>query len=231
MSGIFTNDPINWIKWAVVFVVFIGAFIASIKIIKKTGYDLKSKNKVNKIREKGHVFTYLFLVFMPFVLAALTAMALHIPFNGEQIPATGSAYEGNLIHNGITVQFKTPKRGTGGGEYGWRTYYIDEETKTDVRIEFGFLEELPQVPEGSRREDCKLWGKEMICDIINVPSEDAYGDIQLQEQFFAYWQLTEDTYFMVVVNGFNEELTNAYTQLLNDKKFQSSFELSSSIEN
>lgn len=187
--------------------------------------------KVSKAREKGHVFTYLFLVFVAFVLAALTAIALDIPFNEEEIPATGSAYEGNLIHNGITVHFKTPKMGTGSSEYDWRTYYIDEETKTDVQVEFGFLEELPQIPEGSRRENCKLWGKEMLCDIINVPFEDEYGDIQHQEQFFAYWQLTEDTYFMVVVNGFNEELSDSYAQLLNNEKFQSSFEISSSIEN
>ena len=35
MEEVFTNDPINWIKWGVVFAVLIVSFIISGKIIKK----------------------------------------------------------------------------------------------------------------------------------------------------------------------------------------------------
>ncbi len=107
----------------------------------------------------------------------------------------------SITHNGITVYFKTPEVGTGGGEYDWLTYYTDEEEKTDVKVEFGFVNELPQLPEGSRCEDCELRGKEMLYEITYVPFEDEYGDVREQEQLFAYWQLADDTYFMVVATG------------------------------
>ena len=250
MSEVFTNHPVIWIKWAVVFVVLIGSFIISFKIIKMIGYVLQGQKKVDNARKvfcmedyQWNPFggmIYLFLIFVPFVLAALTAMALDIPFEGrdggsneereEEILETGAFTEGGLTHNGITVNFKTPEVGTGGGEYAWCTYYTDEEEGTDVKVEFGFVEELPSMPEGSRREDCELWGKKMLYEIKYIPFEDEYGDIREQEQLWAYWQLSEETYFMVVATGVSEELSNAYDQLLNDEKFQSSFEINSSVE-
>ena len=320
MAEMFTNDPINWLKWAVVFIVLIGTFIISMKIFKKIGYVLSGEKKVDEARAKGHVIknarrvdswtkhnyeslneyhsseerhygtyeyeidgeireyhayfrhrlppktitlyykdnpkklfcmedwswnpfggmVYLFFIFMPFVLATLTAMALKIPLGenrdstredrAEEMLATGASHEGSLTHNGITVHFKTPEVGTGGGEYDWYTYYTDEEEMTDVKVEFGFVDELPPVPEGSRREACVLWGKDMLCETVRVPYDDN-GCIREQEQLSVYWQLAEDTYFMVVVNGEDERLSNAYSRLIDDEKFQSSFEISSTGEN
>ena len=182
---------------------------------------------------------YLFFILMPFLLAAFTAIALDIPLYEkaettqeeriDEMAGTGLR-EGSLTHNGITVFFKTPEIGTYGGEYEWYTYYTDKEEKTDVKVEFGFAEELPQLPEGSRREDCELWGKEMLYETAYVPFEDEYGNIREQEQLFAYWQLSDDTFFMIAATGVDEELSNAYAQLLNDESFQNSFEISSSVE-
>ncbi len=55
MAEVFTNDPINWLKWAVVFVVLIGSFIISMKIIKKIGYVLQGQKKTDEAKKKGHV--------------------------------------------------------------------------------------------------------------------------------------------------------------------------------
>jgi len=317
MLEVFTNDPVNWAKWAAVFAVLIGSFIISFKIIKKIGYVLQGQKKVDEAKKKGHVIKanrvssrkeyeslekrhsgktkhfatyeyevdgenrtyngffrhrippksitlyymdntrkvfcmedyqwnpfggmiYLLFIFVPFALAAFTAIALDVPFGGvdkrtnedrtEEILATGAWSEGSITHNGITVYFKTPEVGTGGGKYDWLTYYTDEDEKTDVKVEFGFVEELPQLSEGRNCEDCELWGKEMLYEIAYVPFEDEYGDIRQQEQLIAYWQLADDTYFMIVATGMDEELSNAYAQLLNNEKFQSSFEINSSVE-
>lgn len=201
MAEVFTNDPVNWIKWAVVFAVLIGAYIISIKIIKKIGYVLQGQKKVDDAKKKGHVIhnaklvksrkkyesiekkykpgrhhygtyeyeiegevltyhtyfrhkippqkvtlyyknnpkkpfcveeytwnpfggiIYLFFILMPFLLAALAAIALDIPLYEkteisqeeriEEMTETGAACEGSLTHNGITVYFKTPENGTG----------------------------------------------------------------------------------------------------------------------
>ena len=313
MSEVFANDPINLLKWAMVFAVLIFSFIISGKIIKKIGYVLQGQKKRDEAVKNGHVIAnakliksrkkyenirgrykpnqhyygtyeyeasgeirqyhtyfkhktppktvtlyykndplkpfcmeeytwnpfggmiYLFFILIPFLLAAFSAIALDIPLyekseaeQKERIE-TGQ-YEGSLTHNGITVNFKTPEIGTYGGEYEWYTYYTDKEEKTDVKVEFGFAEELPQLPEGSRREDCELWGKEMLYETAYVPFEDEYGNIREQEQLFAYWQLSDDTFFMIAATGVDEELSNAYAQLLNDESFQNSFEISSSVE-
>jgi hypothetical protein len=317
MAEVFTNDPINWIKWGVVFAVLIVSFIISGKIIKKIGYVLQGQKKVDEAKKKGNVIkadrvssrkeyeslekrhsgktkhfatyeyevdgetcvyngyfrhklppktitlfyidnpqkvfcmddyqwnpfggmVYMFFILIPFALAALTAWGLGVvSYEGkqtthdertEEILVSGGFYEGSITHNDITVNFKTPEIGTGGGDYDWYTYYTDEEEKTDVKIEFGFAEELPHLLDGSKRESCELWGKEMLYEISYIPFKDEYGDIREQEQLFAYWQLADDTFFMVVATGMDEELSNAYSQLINDEKFQNSFEISSFIE-
>lgn len=316
MAEVFTNDPINWIKWGVVFAVLIVSFIISGKIIKKIAYVLQGQKKVDEAKKKGNVIkanrvssrkeyeslekrysgktkhfatyeyevdgktcvyngyfrqkmppktitlyyknnphnpfcmedyqwnpfggiAYLFFILMPFLMAALTALALDIPLYGntgktqnertDEMVHTGQC-EGSLTHNGITVYFKTPEIGTNGGKYEWYTYYTDEEEKTDVKVEFGFVDELPQLSERNKLEDCELWGKEMLYETIYVPFKDEYGDIREQEQLLAYWQLADDTFFIVAATGMKEELSNAYSQLLNDDKFQNSFEISCSVE-
>lgn len=55
MAEVFTNDPINWLKWAVVFAVLIVSFIISGKIIKKISYVLQGQKKVDEAKEKGNV--------------------------------------------------------------------------------------------------------------------------------------------------------------------------------
>lgn len=55
MAEYFTNDPVNWLKWAVVFAVLIGTFIISGKIINKIGYVLQEQKKVDEAKARGHV--------------------------------------------------------------------------------------------------------------------------------------------------------------------------------
>ena len=51
----FTDDPVNWVKWAVVFTVLIGCFILAVKIYGKIEYHLSIQKKADKARAKGHV--------------------------------------------------------------------------------------------------------------------------------------------------------------------------------
>ena len=55
MEEVFTNNPINWIKWSVVFAVLIVSFIISGKIIKKISYVLQGQKKVDEAKKKGHI--------------------------------------------------------------------------------------------------------------------------------------------------------------------------------
>ncbi len=310
MTEILANNPIDWIKWAVVFGVLIVAFVISAKIIKKLSYVLQGQKKVDEATAKGHVIKayrvssrseyenfgkrheehkknfasyeyeidgetktyngyfkykippkkitlyyidnpkrvfcmddyqwnpfggmiYLIFILVPFLLAAFAAVQLGVVTydaqgntakqDREELLGAGGVYEGSITHNEITVQFKTPGKGLDRGVYDWLTYYTDEEEKTDVRVEFGFVDALPQMSENQRLEECVLWDKEMVYEIRYVPFEDEYGSVREQEQLLAYWQLAENTYFMVVATGEWEELSNAYSQLINDEKFQSSF--------
>ena len=51
----FTDDPVNWAKWAVVFTVLVGFFILSFKIYSKIEYHLSIQKKADQARAKGHV--------------------------------------------------------------------------------------------------------------------------------------------------------------------------------
>ncbi len=51
----FTDDPVNWVKWAVVFTVLIGFFILSFKIYGKIEYHLSIQKKADQARAKGYV--------------------------------------------------------------------------------------------------------------------------------------------------------------------------------
>ncbi len=55
MAEYFTNDPINWLKWAVVFAVLISSFVINIKILKKIEYSLSLRKKADEAEAKGHI--------------------------------------------------------------------------------------------------------------------------------------------------------------------------------
>ena len=55
MAEVFTNDPINWLKWVVVFAVLVGSFIISMKIIRKMSYALQGQKKTDAAKKKGYV--------------------------------------------------------------------------------------------------------------------------------------------------------------------------------
>jgi len=53
--GLFTDDPVNWVKWGVVFVVLILGYGVSIVLYQKASSRLGLDRKCDLARAKGHV--------------------------------------------------------------------------------------------------------------------------------------------------------------------------------
>jgi len=51
----FTDDPVNWVKWAVVFTVLVVGYVLAFKIYSKIEYHLSVQKKADLARAKGHV--------------------------------------------------------------------------------------------------------------------------------------------------------------------------------
>lgn len=52
---LFTDDPVNWAKWAVVFAVLILSYFVSIPLAKKVSYRLGHAYKRDLARQRGHI--------------------------------------------------------------------------------------------------------------------------------------------------------------------------------
>ena len=52
---VFTDDPVNWVKWAVVFAILIGGYVIAIPLYGKVSYRLSWARKRDIARERGHV--------------------------------------------------------------------------------------------------------------------------------------------------------------------------------
>jgi len=55
LSKMFTDDPVNWIKWGAVFVVFILAYIVSVKLYGKVSYFISWERKRDIAKSKDHI--------------------------------------------------------------------------------------------------------------------------------------------------------------------------------
>ena len=53
--GMFTDDPVNWLKWAVVFAVLIGGYVIAVPLYKKVSYGVSWERKRDTARSRGHV--------------------------------------------------------------------------------------------------------------------------------------------------------------------------------
>lgn len=300
----FTDDPVNWVKWAVVFTVLIGFFILSFKIYGKIEYHLSIRKKADQARAKGHVIEnakriavrkkgtyqerkesnkttygatyqytldgkekvyrayfsnnyppetidlyyknsprklfsveeyywqphigilYLALIFMPFVLAGFTGMALDIPFatssndNGStEVADTGAWNTGTIISGPYRVTVTCPEVGHPDPECDWGTWYRDDEEELDLVIQFNFVN--PPMNSESM-EETVLWGHDVIYETKEIPSR-AREDRE-QELCRAYLELGPDKYLQIDIFGINEVHTPAY-KFLEDENFQSSFSL------
>lgn len=51
----FTDDPVNWIKWGVVLVIFVLGYVIAIPIFNKVSYRLSWDRKRDIARAKNHV--------------------------------------------------------------------------------------------------------------------------------------------------------------------------------
>ena len=52
---LFTDDPINWIKWGLVFAILIGGYILAIPLYRKISYLLSIERKRDIAKSKNHI--------------------------------------------------------------------------------------------------------------------------------------------------------------------------------
>ena len=55
LTGVFSDDPINWIKWGIVFAILIGGYIIAIPLYGKVSSRLSWDRKRDIARSKDHV--------------------------------------------------------------------------------------------------------------------------------------------------------------------------------
>lgn len=55
LISMFSDDPINWIKWAVVFAVLIGGYILALPLYKKVSYRLSWERKRDIAKSRNHI--------------------------------------------------------------------------------------------------------------------------------------------------------------------------------
>ena len=52
---LFTDDPINWIKWGLVFAILIGGYILAVPLYRKISYLLSIERKRDIAKSKNHI--------------------------------------------------------------------------------------------------------------------------------------------------------------------------------
>lgn len=55
LIGMFSDDPINWVKWGIVFAILIGGYFIAIPLYKKVSYRLSWERKRDIAKSKNHV--------------------------------------------------------------------------------------------------------------------------------------------------------------------------------
>lgn len=55
LIGMFSDDPINWLKWGVVFAILIGSYVIAVPLYKKLSYRISWERKREIARSRGHV--------------------------------------------------------------------------------------------------------------------------------------------------------------------------------
>ncbi len=300
----FTDDPVNWVKWAVVFTVLIGFFILSFKIYGKIEYHLSIQKKADQARAKGHVIEnakriavrkkgtykerkernkttygatyqytldgkekvyrayfsnnyppesidlyykkstrklfsveeyywqphigilYLALIFMPFVLAAFTGMALDIPgftdkldTGSAEVMDTGAWNTGTIINGPYRITFTCPEVGHPDPESEWRTYYEDPSEELDLDIKFNYADAIP--PQGDYwQAETQLWGHDIVYQ--ERKTQNRVRPDREQDLFVGYLELGPDMYLQIEIMGVGEVKTPAY-MFLENENFQNCF--------
>jgi len=306
LIAMFTDDPVNWVKWVVVFTVLIGCFILSAKIYGKIEYHLSVQKKADQARAKGHVIEnakrikvrkkgtyqerkesnkttysgiyrytldgkekeyrayfsnnyppetidlyyknsprklfsveeyywqphigmlYMALIFMPFVLAAFTGMALNIPsFSFEEdkgsaeVIETGAWNEGAMYYDDYSITFFCPEEGQPDSESEWRTCYVDPREDFDLDIKINYADAIP--PQGDYwQADAKLWGHDIVYQERKTQNR-VWSDRE-QSLFVGYLEMDPNHYLQIEIMGVTEVNTPPYMFLENDD-FQNSFRL------
>ncbi len=298
----FTDDPVNWVKWAVVFTVLVVGYILAFKIYSKIEYHLSVQKKADQARTKGHVIEnaklikvrkkgtyqerkekhkttysatyrytldgkekeyhayfgnnyppetihlyyknsprklfsveeyywqapvgvlYLALFFMPFVLAALTGLAIGVPgfTQAAGIEQAEELKTGEFVRGPYQVKITAPEEGSRDVLYDWITSYHDEEEELDLEIQLKFVYPPRSYESGKEPEKAVLWGHEVLYETIMI--QNPVREDREQELCRAYIVVEENQYLQIDIFGTDEIYTPVY-KILEDEKFQNSFTL------
>ena len=55
LTGVFTDDPLNWVKWSAVFAVLILGYVVAVPAYKKFAYLLSWERKRDIARSRNHI--------------------------------------------------------------------------------------------------------------------------------------------------------------------------------
>ena len=55
LIGVFTDDPVNWIKWGIVFAILIGGYVIAIPLYGKISSRLSWERKRDIARSRDHI--------------------------------------------------------------------------------------------------------------------------------------------------------------------------------
>lgn len=55
LTAMFTSDPVNWLKWAVVFAILIGGYAVAVPLYKKVSHSAGCERKRDIAKSRGHV--------------------------------------------------------------------------------------------------------------------------------------------------------------------------------
>lgn len=55
LTQLFTDDPVNWVKWGVVFLVLILGYVVAVPLYKKVHYAMSFERKRDVARSRNHV--------------------------------------------------------------------------------------------------------------------------------------------------------------------------------
>lgn len=55
LTGVFTDDPLNWVKWAAVFAVLILGYVVAVPAYKRITYLLSWERKRDIARSRNHI--------------------------------------------------------------------------------------------------------------------------------------------------------------------------------
>lgn len=125
LYSLFTDDPINWMKWGIVFVVLVLGYVAAVPLYAKVNNCLSWERKRDIARSRNHVIKATLLKKHP--TGDVANYNWHATYryslNGEQKQYTAYFHHPNIPPLTVYLYYiNTPKKVFCYEEYHWENY-------------------------------------------------------------------------------------------------------------